>query len=67
MSEQNEAFARRCAEIQQKCACTSFDAAECAQHRDDLHPDDDSYMQRHCECSCHGEIAEEEESQEWPL
>ena len=51
-------YIEHCEQIQSKCACNSPDAAECAQMRDDLHPDDDFYMQRKCECPCHDEIAD---------
>ena len=64
MSEQAKAFAARCDQIQAKCACQAIDAAECLRTRYAIDSDDDQDDQR-CECYCHQEIGEDEDTQDW--
>jgi hypothetical protein len=65
MSEQLDHFVTEVEKIQSRCACVSWDAHECAQIRYGIDPDDYD-LDDQCECACHAEIAELEESQEWP-
>lgn len=70
MSEQLRNFTKRVEEIQAKCACPSHDAQECIRIRYGVLPHEEfsSFEEdTHCQCICHEEIAEEEDSQEWPL
>lgn len=67
MSEQTDNFWAFCQDAQSRCLCVSTDSKECATRRDDLDEEDPMVGYRRCQCSCHEEIAEEMESQEWPL
>jgi hypothetical protein len=64
VSEQFENFAKRCEEIQSKCCCHSWDAHECYRMRYPSDEEEPDYSR--CECVCHSEIAEADDSQEWP-
>lgn len=45
-----------------QCACVSHDAAECAFKLDGLDRDDPHYELRRCDCVCHNEDREEDDS-----
>lgn len=44
------------------CACVSHDSIECARKRDNLDTDDTRYERRKCECECHSEEYENDET-----
>ncbi len=68
MSEQLSNFIKNCDKIQQKCACPSWDAYDCMRIRHPRVEFEELFIEdQRCECICHEEIAEEEDSQEWPL